>query len=179
TALARVLWIGGAQWSGKTSVARLLAVRHPLIHYAYDYHDARSHADRSRAEPQRFPERHALLTALERDPDAVWGRPTPAQVSESALRSFAERFEMVLEDLRALPPGVPVLAEGWGLRPELVAPLLDAPDRALFLVPTEEFRQRQLTTLLRAGRFPAAGVSDAERAAQPRRARPVAGAGRG
>ena len=163
-----MLWLGGAQWSGKSSVAKLLAVRHPLLLYAYDYHDARSHADRSRAHPNRFPQRHSWLAALDRDPDVVWVTPTPEQMAASALQSFAERFEMVLEDLRAMPGGPPVLAEGWGLRPDLVAPLLDSPRRAVFLVPSEEFRQSQLRTLPRAGRFTAAGVSDPERAQRNR-----------
>jgi hypothetical protein len=166
--LDRVLWIGGAQWSGKTSVAQLLAVRHPLLLYAYDYHDARSHADRSRAEPERFPHRHAMLVALDRHPDEVWVTPTPDVMADNALHSFRERFEMVLEDLAALPAGVPVLAEGWGLRPDLVAPLLDDPRQAVFLVPSEDFREQQLQTLPRAGQFPVSGVSDPDRAQRNR-----------
>jgi hypothetical protein len=166
--LGRVLWIGGAQWSGKTSVAQLLAVRHPLLLYAYDYHDARSHADRSRADSARFPRRHAFLAALDRDPDDVWVTPAPDVMAADALRSFRERFEMVLEDLAALPAGVPVLAEGWGLRPDLIAPLLDDARRAVFLVPSEDFRQQQLCALPRAGLFPVSGVSDPDRAQRNR-----------
>jgi hypothetical protein len=166
--LSRVLWIGGAQWAGKTTVAQLLAVRHPLLLYAYDYHDARSHADRSRAEPQRYPHRHAFLAALDRNPDDVWVNPTPEVMTASARLSFTERFEMVLDNLRAMPLGPPILAEGWGLRPELVAPLLDTPDRAVFLVPAEEFRQRQVRALPRAAGLAAAGLSDPERAQRNR-----------
>jgi hypothetical protein len=36
TALARVLWIGGATDAGKTSVARALAARHGWQSYHYD-----------------------------------------------------------------------------------------------------------------------------------------------
>lgn len=170
-ALSRVLWIGGAQWSGKTSVAQLLGVRHPLVLYAYDYHDARSHAERSRAEPDRFPYRHAFFTALDRHPDEVWVTPAPEAMAASTLHSFRERFAMVIEDLAAMPAGVPVLAEGWGLRPELVAPLPDDPRRAVFLVPTEQFRQQQIGTLPRAGQLQTLGVSDPERAQRNRVAR--------
>jgi hypothetical protein len=165
--LSRVLWIGGAQWAGKTTVAQLLAVRHPLLLYTYDYHDARSHADRSRANSERYPHRHAFLATLDRNPDEVWVKPTPEEMAASARLSFIERFEMVLDDLRAMPLGPPILAEGWGLRPELVAPLLDTPDRAVFLVPTEEFRQHQLRALPRAASL-AAGVSNPERAQRNR-----------
>src|SRR5215211_1342159 len=149
-ALARVLWLGGGQWAGKTTVAQLLVARHPLLLYAYDYHDARSHADRSRADPARFPHRAAFFAALDRHPDEVWVTRTPEEMAEGTLHSFRERFEMVVEDLLAMPPGPPILAEGWGLRPELVAPLLDSPRKAVFLVPTEEFRRRQLRALPRA-----------------------------
>ncbi len=170
--LAGVLWIGGAQWAGKTSVARLLTMRHPVVSYAYDYHDARSHADRSRARPDRYPHRHALLAALDRDPDEVWVAPTPEQMAEAAQQHFVERFEMVLEDLRAMPPGATVLAEGWGLRPDLIAPFLDRPTRAVFLVPTEEFLAHQLRTVSRAISFnPETRVSDPERAQRNRLAR--------
>jgi hypothetical protein len=166
--LAHVLWIGGAQWAGKTAVAQLLSVRYPLIHYAYDYHDARSHADRARAQPERYPQRAALLATLDRDPDAVWVMPAPEEMAESARQAFVERFPMVLEDLAALPRGVPVLAEGWGLRPELIAPILDSPRRAIFLVPSEEFRQHQRRTLPRAAALSIPGLSDPERAQRNR-----------
>jgi hypothetical protein len=170
--LERVLWIGGAQWAGKTSVAQLLAVRHPLILYAYDYHDARSHAERSLADPERFPNRHAFLTTLAHDPDALWVRPSPEEMAETARRSFRERFEMVLEDLGSLPPGLPVLAEGWGLRPELVAPVLTSARQAIFLVPSEEFVERQIERVPRAGGFnPDFAVSDPARAQRNRLAR--------
>jgi len=164
SALARVLWIGGGQWAGKTSVAHLLLVRHPLLFYAYDYHDARSHADRSRAEPDRYPARHAFFAALDRHPDEAWVAPTPEAMAEGTLRSFVERFDMVVEDLLAMPPGPSILAEGWGLRPELVGPLLDSPRKAVFLVPSEAFRQHQVRTLPRAGRLQVPGITDVERA---------------
>jgi hypothetical protein len=60
---------------------------------------------------------------------------------------FSERFEMVLDDLSSIPDGVVVVAEGWGLRPELVAPYLMSRAQAVFLVPSEDFRQRQLAGL--------------------------------
>ena len=166
----RVLWLGGAQWAGKTSVAQLLAVRHPLLFYAYDYHDARSHAARARAHPERFPHLNRFLAALERDPDAIWVTPSPEEMAGTARQIFAERFAMVLDDLSEFPAGPPVLAEGWGLRPELVAPLQSSPRQAVFLVPTEEFRQHHLRALPRAAQL-GAGVSDPDRAQANRVAR--------
>jgi hypothetical protein len=65
--LRRVLWIGGGQWVGKSTVPRLLAAHHEVTAYHYDYHDARGHNDRRiarwarRGEPPEAP-----------GPEAVW-----------------------------------------------------------------------------------------------------------
>jgi hypothetical protein len=166
--LDTILWLGGAQWAGKTTVARLLAARYPLVVYAYDYHDARSHSARARDQADRFPRFNAFLDALEGDPDSVWSSSSPEEMAEATLAIFRERFQMVLEDLAALPDEVAVLAEGWGLRPDLVAPHLDSPERAIFLVPSESFRQSQLGTLERARRLDAPGLREPMRAQQNR-----------
>lgn len=146
--IADTLWLGGGQWAGKSTVARILARRCGITAYHYDYHDARGHdarrvADRAaRGEPLTGP-----------GPDEVWVRRTSAEMARDALEEFGRRFEWTLDDLRGLVSGRPILAEGWGLRPELVAPLLDSPGRMLVMVPTEEFRQRQLRELPRAREF--------------------------
>jgi len=116
------LWLGGAQWAGKTTVARVLTERYRLRLYDYDFQDHRAHGAR-----------------------------VPAATLNSVEARLEARFALVLEDLAALPADEPVLAEGWGLRPRLVAPLLDSPRQALFLVPTRRFRDRQLRELPRAG----------------------------
>lgn len=142
----RTLWIGGAQWAGKSTVARTLAQRHGLTAYHYDYHDARGHQDR------RIARRVALGEALENpSPDTVWVDRTPEAMAAETLAGFPIRFEWALDDLRGLYSERPIIAEGWGLRPELVAPLLESPQRMVVMVPTEDFRQHQLSTLPRAG----------------------------
>ena len=160
--LRRALWIGGGQWAGKTTVARLLAERHGLTAYHYDYHDARGHQDRWVARQVRDGGPVEEPTADER-----WLGATPEAMAGSALDSFRRRFEWALDDLRALASGRPLLAEGWGLRPELVAPLLDAPRRMVVMVPTPEFRAHQTRVLARAGAI-TAEVSDPERAQRNR-----------
>ena len=138
----------------------MLAARYPLVVYAYDYHDARSHSARAKADAVRFPAFNALLDALDSDPDSVWSRPSPEQLAKQALAVFGERFQMVLDDLAALPAETCVLAEGWGLRPDLVVPHLGSPDHAIFLVPSESFRRRQLEALGRAKRLSTPGLRD-------------------
>jgi hypothetical protein len=157
-----------AQWAGKSTVANLLAGRHPIVRYAYDYHDARSHSDRARAHPDRYPAFNSFLADLDADPDRAWVDPSPIEMAERARSIFAERFEMTLDDLAALPDGVSVIAEGWGLRPELVAPQLADPAEAVFLVPSDDFRRRQLEGMERARALSTGGLSNPERAQENR-----------
>lgn len=107
---------------------------------------------------------------VEPDAEEMWIRSTVEQAVDHALRVFVERFAYVQDDLRALVSPHPVIAGGWGLRPELVAPLVSSTRRMVVLVPSEDFRQRQLRKLPRAGVFPQ-NVSDPELAQQNRIAR--------
>ena len=146
--IRNALWIGGGQWAGKSTVARLLARRYGLTAYHYDYQDARGHNDLRiaarvrRGEPAEGP-----------SADQAWLAGSPEQLAAATLASFEERFSWALDDLRARTAGRPVIAEGWGLRPDLVAPLIEAPDRMVVMVPTEEFRQYQTRVLPRAMRL--------------------------
>jgi hypothetical protein len=108
------------------------------------------------------------VSLLDRDPEAFWVKKAPQEMAEITRRVWDDRFPMVLDDLAMVPAGATVLAEGWGLRPERVAPLIDSPRQAIFLVPTEEFRQHQLATLPRGRGFFIPGVSDPERAQRNR-----------
>jgi hypothetical protein len=163
--LRATLWIGGGQWAGKSTIARLLAVRYGLTAYHYDYHDARAHNDRRIARRVGLGEPTA-----EPDPDTMWVHPTPEEMAAETLAGFPIRFNWALDDLRALVSGRPIIAEGWGLRPELVAPIIDSPRRMIVMVPTPEFRQHQLRELPRAATF-SHQVSDPTRAQHNRLAR--------
>ncbi|MGW4827420.1 hypothetical protein ACWEOG_07550 [Amycolatopsis japonica] len=163
--LKQALWICGGQWAGKSTVSRLLARRHGITVYHYDFHDARAHQDR------RIAHRVRNGSPVEDpDPETVWVETTPERMAAETIAGFPTRFAWALDDLRALVSGRPILAEGWGLRPELVAPLLDSPRRMIVLVPTDEFREHQLRVLPRAGAV-TQRVSDPERAQRNRIAR--------
>jgi hypothetical protein len=159
------LWIGGGQWAGKTSVARALADRHGLAAYHYDFHDARAHNDRRIAararngEPIEGP-----------DLDATWVHTPPEVMARNTIDGFPVRFQWVLDDLAALYSARPVIAEGWGLRPELVVDLTNDPGRMVVLVPTDDFRAHQAARLDRA-RSLGLDVSDMQRAQANRLAR--------
>jgi hypothetical protein len=161
--LRKVLWIGGGTGAGKSSVAMALMERHGLVRYDYDWHDARDQTERTR--PDRHPNRAAFLAM---SLDERWVLRTPREMADNAVGSFRDRFEMVVEDLLALPRGQPVIADGFGLLPELIHPLIASPRQAIFLLPTPEFRAGALE---RRGWRTIDGTSDADRARANRLAR--------
>ncbi|TQM80617.1 hypothetical protein FHX81_2958 [Saccharothrix saharensis] len=140
--LGQALWITGGQWAGKSTVARILAVRHGMTAYHYDYHDARGHLDRRTA--NNVP----LLGA-----ETAYVTNTPAETAAWVIDHFPIRFEWALDDLRGLFSGRPIIAEGWGLRPDLVAPIMTSRNQMVVMVPTDDFRHHQATVLPRASRL--------------------------
>lgn len=130
---ARALWIGGGQWAGKSTVADILARRHGLA----VYHQDLAHAD--------GPVRSRLTRPA--DPEAAWVAAAPTRMVAAALAAFADEIDLTVADLRALASPRPVLAEGWGMRPDLVVPRVATPDRMVVLVPTPAFRASQARRL--------------------------------
>ena len=80
---------------------------------------------------------------------------------EATTAVWRERFAMVIADLLALPATSPILAEGPGLLPADVAPLLTLSRQAIWLVPTEEFKR---ATQPKRGDGPASQTRDPVRA---------------
>ena len=157
--LSHVLWIGGGTDAGKTSVARQLSERYRLPVYHYDQADLRHHLRLAQTSPH-----HAAF--LEASMDERWVHPEPEQLAERAWQACRDRFVLVTEDLTALsfPEGIHVLAEGFGLTPELLEPVLTSPRQAIWLVPTETFR---LAAMQRRGKGRFGGqVGDVQRASR-------------
>lgn len=132
----RVLWVGGSPCAGKSTLAALLADRHGLALY---HCDEALPAHLRRAAPTAYPLMHTLTNTPW---NALWARPVDAQIREE-LAFYREEFPLVLEDLRGFPTTSPVIAEGTALLPELVAPHLAEPHRALWLVPSAAFQREQ------------------------------------
>ena len=131
--LSHVLWIGGSVCSGKTSAARNLATRYGLRSYSFDGAEP-FHVYRS--VPERQPN---LIRFMAMTMDERWVLRSPEAMAEHALAVWSEeRFPMVLDDLLRLPGTGAVIAEGAGLLPEKVAPLLADTRSALWLVASPE-----------------------------------------
>lgn len=133
--LRHVCWIGGGSGAGKSTIARRIAARHGFSVYGTD--DAMAdHARRTTAGDA--PLLHAFMAMslderwLERRPDTML----------ATFPWFAgEAFDRIVDDLLRLPPEPGIVVEGFRLLPRLVAPLLSTPPRAVWLLPTPDFRR--------------------------------------
>jgi 2-phosphoglycerate kinase len=157
TRLEHVYWIGGGSGAGKSTIAARLAGRYGLEVYATD--DVMGdHARRSAAQGAPYLQRFAAM-----DLDERWVNRSPETMLDTFHWYRGEGFELIVEDLLALPADHGVVAEGFRLLPELVAPLLAEPRHAVWLLPTPEFRRAAFES--RGGLWQIAGrTSDPERA---------------
>jgi 2-phosphoglycerate kinase len=145
--LSHVLWIGGSQGSGKSSIAHALAERFGLQLYNVDH--------RTWVHEERMPTTEfSSLTMDER-----WVEATPERMLGWFVTTSRHRFRLVLEDLRELPDEPGAIVEGPQLFPTSVSAVLRRPDQALFLLPELD----ELQTRLRA-RGPMPATSDGVRA---------------
>ncbi|MEU4565155.1 hypothetical protein [Micromonospora sp. NPDC023956] len=155
--LAHVYWIGGGSGAGKSTIAARVAHQYSLGRYATD--DVMGeHARRSTPENTPY-----LRQFMAMDMDDRWVNRSPDTMLDTFHWYRGEAFGLIVEDLLALPADRGVIAEGFRLLPELVAPLLAEPRRAVWLLPTPEFRRAAFDS--REGLWQIAGrTSDPERA---------------
>jgi len=133
-ALSHVRWLGGGSGAGKTTIAARLARRHGAVVYGSD-DSMGDHA--GRCPPGLCPRLEAFRRM---SMDDRWVRRAPQVMLETFHWYHGEAFDLIVEDLCALPRDRPVIAEGFRLLPRLVAPLLRDRNRALWLLPTPTFR---------------------------------------
>ena len=130
-----VYWIGGGSCAGKSTIARRIAAQHGLRVYSTD--DAMSdHARRS--SPDECPLLHEFMAM---DMDQRWLNRDPKTMLETFHWFRGEGFNSIVEDVLSLPPERGVIVEGFRLLPNLVKPLLSRSSRAVWLLPTPEFRE--------------------------------------
>jgi hypothetical protein len=133
--LQHVYWIGGGSGAGKSVTARRVAAQHGLGVYATD--DVMSdHAGRSTPQEAPFLSRFKAM-----DMDERWVSRSPEAMLETFHWFRGEGFGLIVEDLLRFPAQPRVLVEGFRLLPRLVKPLLAAPEHAVWLLPTPEFRR--------------------------------------
>ena len=133
--LQHVYWIGGGSGAGKSTVARRIAAQHGLSVFATD-DTMIDHAGRS--SPEECPLLHQFMAM---DMDERWVNRSPETMFETFHWFRGEGFNFIIEDVLRRPPESGVIVEGFRLLPQLIKPLLSAFVRAVWLLPTDEFRE--------------------------------------
>jgi hypothetical protein len=133
-ALAHVRWIGGAPDAGKTTLAHLLGERYGLSVYSCDDHEDERFNDYSQ-NPAAFIHRWVKLSVDER-----FIEHPPQLQADNVMRIETESLPYVVRDLLAMPKDGLIVVEG-NLLPTTLAPYLSAAQQAVFLVPSDAFRQ--------------------------------------
>ena len=133
--LQHVYWIGGGSGAGKTTIAHRIGAEHGLYVYSTDEVMA-DHARRS--SPEQAPLLHRFMAM---DMDERWVNRPPQTMLETFHWFRGEGFNLIVEDVLRLPREQGVIVEGFRLLPQLVKPLLCEASRAVWLLPTPEFRE--------------------------------------
>lgn len=137
--LAHIRWVGGGTGAGKSTVTRRLADRYGLAVYGTDT-TIGSHSGRLDAGAAPRLAQFRDLTMDER-----WVRRDPATMYRTFPWFHGEGFDLLLEDLRALPTDTVTVVEGFRLLPELVQPHVCDQRHAAWLLPTPRFRREAFT----------------------------------
>lgn len=131
--LRHVFWIGGSTCAGKSTTAATLGERYGLRVYHFDRREP-FHIYRSIPEEQPN-----LIRFMGRTMDEKWVSRSAQEMTQEVLACWTERFPMVVDDLLHLSGDGPIIAEGAGFFPALVAPLLAALRPAAWLAATPAF----------------------------------------
>jgi hypothetical protein len=151
--LEHVRWIDGGSGAGKSTIGRRLA---PRLYST----DAMMAEHGRRTTPRDSPFLHRFIAM---DMDERWLHRSPEIMLETFHWYRGEAFDLIVEDLVAMPPQPTVVVEGFRALPRLVKPLLAKPNHAVWLLATPTFRCAALEH--RSALWTVAGkTSDPERA---------------
>jgi hypothetical protein len=142
-----VRWIGGGTGAGKTTLTGVLAERFGLRHYSTDAM-IRAHAARLDASSAPLVERFRRMSMDER-----WLLRDPMTMYQTFPWFQGEGFDLLIQDVLAVPDDGIVLVEGFRLLPALLHPYLTDPDQAVWLIPTPAFRATAFAARDRAEAF--------------------------
>jgi adenylate kinase family enzyme len=130
--LPHVLWIGGSPCSGKSTISRTIAQIYVFLDYHLDAWSSNHFARRVAAgdvEARAFLGMSMTQRWIERPVEVLL---------QEAISSWNRDFQLVIEDLLALPKENLIIAEG-NFFPACVAPYLSSSHQAIWLVPTDSF----------------------------------------
>ncbi|MEK3805773.1 hypothetical protein MHB63_04100 [Bacillus sp. FSL H8-0547] len=129
-----IYWIGGSACAGKSTLAQMYAKKYGLDLYSCDEHFYEHLKNISKlTQPAMY--KVSKMTANE----AFYKREIAEQLRVYIL-SFKEDFLFVINDLAKMSDR-PIVVEGNQLLPSLVLPYLNDKDKAIWLIPTENFQR--------------------------------------
>jgi hypothetical protein len=150
--------MGGGSAAGKSTIARRLAGQRGWRVYSTDNAMA-DHARRSTS--AGAPLLHEFMAL---DMNARWVDRSPKTMLETFPWFRGEGFNLIVEDLVNLPREPRIVVEGFRLLPRLVAPFLSDAARAVWLLPTPDFRQAVFERRAESASWFLARTADPERA---------------
>lgn len=145
--LSHVLWIAGSPCSGKSTISHTITRMYVFLDYHVDAL-AENHLARRVATKDAEAEAFLNMTMEQR-----WIQRSVATLVQETIESWTREFQLVIEDLLALPKERMIVAEG-NFFPVCVAPYLSHPHQAIWLTPTASFceqarRRKQLEVIKR------------------------------
>lgn len=155
--LDHVLWIGGTPCAGKSTLATVIAREHHVETYHLDQHGAGE---------ARSPTGPAVRWWASHTMDERWLDQSAADLLERSVACWEESFPIALADLAARRSRRPLIVEGPGALPWLVAPVVSDRRRAIFFIADLAFRDRVVAEREARGISPVAysRTSDPDRA---------------
>ncbi|NDJ62002.1 MAG: hypothetical protein GYB67_12800 [Chloroflexi bacterium] len=127
-----ILYLGGSPCAGKSSVAEVLAADHGLHYLRLD---DRLFAHVQAATADTYPVLASIGAAT---CDQIW-LILPLAQARRTIHAYIEEFSLHQVDIARMRK--PLLVEGAGLLPCLIAPLLQSSQQALYMVPTPIFQR--------------------------------------
>ena len=131
---APIYWIGGSSCGGKSTLARRLADEHGMALYSCDEHYEEHLLGISDQAPS------AMRTVSRMSADEIFYARSVSEQLSTYVDVLMEDFAYVWRDLATRAHG-PVVVEGNQLLPWVMEPLLRPQDRAIWLIPTEDFQR--------------------------------------
>jgi len=121
----------------KQQLQKVLVKKYQIGYYDYDLYEDKHHqlmAGNSKEEEIENPS----------SPEDLWLHTSTESLLSWAHQSFNGRFPYVLRDLSKYQTSSPILAEGFGLTPELVYPYLGHPKDAIWIISSEEKKREMM-----------------------------------
>lgn len=131
--MSTIYCLGGSACCGKSTMAQILAEKHNLQYYGFDdrlWENVARGADNG----SKWLQKVQSMTM-----DEMW-LSRPEEMYKNAIKTCVELYPYVAEDLKALPDGKDIIAEGAVFLPSLVEEFGINKNHYICMIPTENFQ---------------------------------------